>query len=61
MALANWTAQDQPITVDLSGLAGRPAVLHTSRAGTVTATPVESGRQVTLTLPAHACALLIVT
>ncbi len=61
MALANWTAQDQPITVDLSGLAGREAVLQMSRAGTITAAPVESGRQASLTLPAHTCALLIVT
>lgn len=60
MALANWTAEEQPISVDLSGLADRTATLHTSRGGAITSAPIDSGLEVTLSLSAHACALLIV-
>lgn len=60
VAMANWTGQEQPATVDLSGFAGRSAVLHSSSDGTVGTTPESCGRPVSLSLSPHACALLVI-
>jgi hypothetical protein len=60
-ALANWTSDDQPITLDLSGHAGHAATLHLSTDGNIEATQVTGGQPLTLSLPAHSCALLVIS
>jgi hypothetical protein len=47
--------------LDLSGLAGHAATLHLSTDGTIEATQVTVGQPLTLSLPAHSCALLVIS
>ncbi|HWE64968.1 MAG TPA: DUF6259 domain-containing protein, partial [Chloroflexota bacterium] len=60
VALANWTDAEQPATVDLRPLAGKVATLHVGSDGIVEQLPASRAQQTTLSLPPHACALLVV-
>ncbi len=63
VALANWTDQDQPVTVDLQGYEGRHIRLHLSAAGMVEEVAIDAPQDglTPLTLPPHACALLVLS
>jgi hypothetical protein len=60
VALANWTDDEQRVTVDLSATAHRAATMHLASDGAIEETPVASGAPASLCLPPHACALLVV-
>jgi hypothetical protein len=59
VALANWTDDEQIATVDLSTLEEREATLYLSTDGLIKEASVTTGQPVELSLPPHACALLV--
>ena len=61
IAVANWTDQEQPATLDLRAFAGRSATWHVARNGVVVESSIETGREVPLALLPHTCALLVMT
>jgi hypothetical protein len=59
VALANWTDDEQIATIDLSTPKEQKATLYLSTDGLVEDASVTAGQPVELSLPPHACALLV--
>jgi hypothetical protein len=59
VALANWTDRAQAAVLDLAVFGGQPGRLHVSSQGVVTSRQITLGRDVAVSIPAGACALLI--
>jgi hypothetical protein len=61
IALANWTYEEQPAVVDLSAYAEQTVTLHLCTGSAVEEEPITAGQPAIVSLPPHACAMLIVT